>query len=644
MNEFKINDCITLKLENGKTNIYVDGDLFILCKGLAFKIPFDELESIEEVESIDELIETRTEFIQEQTQSNEIDSETAFWVHCSNMQTWAENDYNSDLLHYNLAFPLLRRLVEVRDVKAKRVFKEEIAKKIESGYIPIIYYLSSEGYFNYLDKNDLQTIFSSKEVAIKTLNSINIENFNDVGLINFAYILLHSLDLNEFFIYLKKLLITRSVQDDVITFFIQKLMNLVHENGCEYQEELEEVDFGIVGCLLKMIKNMDHKELTKTLAQGFSRLCSYKDPSYSMSSYYYLIFLEFLGERERIKTLLENLFIEVISSKIADIPGGHFIRVYLGKETIKERIIECLERPFGNLYPFDNAYIIKEQLLEHIDDEERKQLVEQNLIYILNNLKQFPCDDRDEIFLALLDECEYTELLDINFTKFLEVINDLPYDYQQDIFIELIERSARLGFLTQYFPILFMKIDRLQLPVQYDIFYTLIQEIKSNKLFDNFFSLIKTKFLTLIKFINKLEKSQIINAFSTLLKISKEHKWVKYHFSLFLDVIKFLPDYSLNRGVSELIESICDTEIMMILKEELESKHNSDFHRKIVKFLEIASDVLIQLHKSSTNINSKIYTTLCRFFFNLNEIIKDSTTLNNIILKIQKNKIEKGNC
>jgi len=41
MNEFKINEYITLKLENGRTRIYVKGDLFIHCNFLIFNFPLD---------------------------------------------------------------------------------------------------------------------------------------------------------------------------------------------------------------------------------------------------------------------------------------------------------------------------------------------------------------------------------------------------------------------------------------------------------------------------------------------------------------------------------------------------------------------------------------------------------------------------
>ena len=37
-----------------------------------------------------------------------IDPETEFWGHCSNLEAWAENNYDTRFLHRNLAFPLLK--------------------------------------------------------------------------------------------------------------------------------------------------------------------------------------------------------------------------------------------------------------------------------------------------------------------------------------------------------------------------------------------------------------------------------------------------------------------------------------------------------------------------------------------------------
>jgi hypothetical protein len=54
MKDFKINDFLALKLEDGKTNIYVNGEIFEQCKYLMVNIPIENPERFEVIESIDE--------------------------------------------------------------------------------------------------------------------------------------------------------------------------------------------------------------------------------------------------------------------------------------------------------------------------------------------------------------------------------------------------------------------------------------------------------------------------------------------------------------------------------------------------------------------------------------------------------------
>lgn len=167
MLEFQISELLKLKLEEGITNIYIKSELFKQCKHVTIKRKVDELEDLLEFDSIDELIDnTLEEDIKKNIEYHlpfnerprEISPAEEFWVHCSNLQIWKENNYNSLLLHRNLAFPLLKRLTEVGDAEAKKMFKEEIAKRLESGYRPVIEYLQSEGFTECLNKDDLFSI------------------------------------------------------------------------------------------------------------------------------------------------------------------------------------------------------------------------------------------------------------------------------------------------------------------------------------------------------------------------------------------------------------------------------------------------------------------------------------------------------
>ena len=55
MKEFRVNEYITLKLEDGKTNIYVNNQLFRQCKTLLLDISLDQISSFDDIVSIDEL-------------------------------------------------------------------------------------------------------------------------------------------------------------------------------------------------------------------------------------------------------------------------------------------------------------------------------------------------------------------------------------------------------------------------------------------------------------------------------------------------------------------------------------------------------------------------------------------------------------
>ncbi|MFX1257954.1 MAG: leucine-rich repeat domain-containing protein, partial [Promethearchaeota archaeon] len=108
-----------------------------------------------------------------------ISPETEFWGHCSNLQAWTENEYDTRLLHSNLAFPLLKKLTESGDPLAKKVFKEEIAKRFMKGHLSVSTYLIKEGYLFYLSKEEFESILDSK--AFSELEPNNKEAWENLG-------------------------------------------------------------------------------------------------------------------------------------------------------------------------------------------------------------------------------------------------------------------------------------------------------------------------------------------------------------------------------------------------------------------------------------------------------------------------------
>ena len=171
--EFIVNEYLTLKLESRQTNIYVGGRIFQQCKYLILNIPFDGTRDYGEIESIDEAAEVfQDPLVARRTRKSSIPPETEFWGHCSNIQAWDKFGYDTRILHRNLAFPLLRELTRAGDPQARKVFKEEIGLRLESGYPNVVLYLLNQGYLNYLDKEELDTVLESPKFLKNMSNSI----------------------------------------------------------------------------------------------------------------------------------------------------------------------------------------------------------------------------------------------------------------------------------------------------------------------------------------------------------------------------------------------------------------------------------------------------------------------------------------
>lgn len=101
MTEYRVNEHITLKLENEKTVIYIDEERFRHCKALIFNFPKEDNTFLEDIESIDELIEGADEILEESVRRI-LTPEEEFWGHCSTLQAFAENNYNTNLMGGNI--------------------------------------------------------------------------------------------------------------------------------------------------------------------------------------------------------------------------------------------------------------------------------------------------------------------------------------------------------------------------------------------------------------------------------------------------------------------------------------------------------------------------------------------------------------
>ncbi len=168
--EFKINEHLTLKLnDKGETRIFVAGVDFRQCKYLLLNIPVQNLTDFEELKSIDEValkLDNSLEHSDDHTQTVRIPPETEFWGHCSNLQVWYEHNYRTNLLHSNLAFPLLGRLAEVGDSKAKKIFKEEITRRYNTGVESVRKYLRKNNYLQRLSTEEFHSLLNPEEYDV----------------------------------------------------------------------------------------------------------------------------------------------------------------------------------------------------------------------------------------------------------------------------------------------------------------------------------------------------------------------------------------------------------------------------------------------------------------------------------------------
>lgn len=158
-----LNDYLKLKLEdNGKTQIYVNNNPYITCTYLLLNLEVGN--SYDEIQSIDEAAQNLGEGMH--LDHSIIEAEEEFWGHCSNMQAWVENDYDTRLLRSNLAFRLLKKLVSVGDPKAKRAYKKELALRLESNDLPVTIYLIKTNYLKDLSFEEIEIIIDNMKPGI----------------------------------------------------------------------------------------------------------------------------------------------------------------------------------------------------------------------------------------------------------------------------------------------------------------------------------------------------------------------------------------------------------------------------------------------------------------------------------------------
>lgn len=127
---FFINEHLDVTLgADGRTRVLVDGKEFAYCSFVLLRVS-----PTIKGDSIDEIIENSPpEAKVHERDAMHIRPDIAFMAHCSNIQAWAEHDYNTRLLDSRISFGLLKTLAKAGDEKATRMLQGEIMDRLEQG-------------------------------------------------------------------------------------------------------------------------------------------------------------------------------------------------------------------------------------------------------------------------------------------------------------------------------------------------------------------------------------------------------------------------------------------------------------------------------------------------------------------------------
>jgi len=213
-------------------------------------------------------------------QNETITPEQEFWGHCSNLQAWYEHDYDTRLLHSNLAFPLLKALVDAGDTKAKAILKMEIGERFESGHPNVIISILSAKLLDYL----------SLEERKQLIQHINLQKMAKD-------------DLERFFVFFEEKLLNYLREEE--------MMILVQKNHSFILEHLQKTsEDGFFYCYNAGIINYLHPQEKVKLFRQKSHIILLKIEEF-------LRILRFAGDRE-LRNRREMCMVNIFEDKILD--------------------------------------------------------------------------------------------------------------------------------------------------------------------------------------------------------------------------------------------------------------------------------------------------------------------------------------
>ena len=517
MNEFKVNEFLTLKLEgdafNKKTNIYVNGELFEQCMYLMLNIPIEDTEKYDDIESIDEAADILGWTEERQLEVEyKIDPETEFWGHCSNLQAWYEHDYDTRLLHSNLSFPLLKKLTEAGDPVAKKVFKEEIAKRFESGYPTVIKCISKEGLLKYLNREERKQIIEHYPSACLK----NINKLNNADKIDAFYDILELLQYEGF------------IKED-FPALLEIIDNLT--------EETKETPFM---WLLEVAKKSGLiKEHILIFLEFIEKLPSSKNRAFT-----------FLHDVSKNANLIEEhlpVFLKVIT-KLHGLNKSHAFLLLLGSVKnaglMKKHSLVFFE--FIEKYPTDFSFSLFFEVLREL------KLVNEYFFLILKFINKIPDYEKYLEFSKLIKVSKDTGLIEERYPSLLEFINEISDHYKSFAFSEFFDSIKTTELLNWHYSDIETKFLALldiipELPDHklLDNFFRLFHAINGTKLLNKNFARIETLFLHTLERINQLPDHDKPEPFSSLILTFKDTELIRKYYS---DLLKTSVKVTLSIG------------------------------------------------------------------------------------------------
>jgi hypothetical protein len=210
-----------------------------------------------------------------------ITPEQEFWGHCSNLQAWYEHDYDTRLLHSNLAFPLLKALVDAGDTKAKTMLKTEIAERFESGHPNVIISILTAKLLDYLNPDERKQL----------IQHINLQKIAKV------------LELERFIDFFEDKLLNYLSEEE-----IAKLVQQNHSILFEYLQKTSEESFFY--CYNARILNYLHPQEKVKLLQQKSHIILSKIEEFQR-------YLRFAGDTE-LRSRREKYMLNIFEDKILD--------------------------------------------------------------------------------------------------------------------------------------------------------------------------------------------------------------------------------------------------------------------------------------------------------------------------------------